>query len=218
MKFLRNHSSRILTAALVLQGGLYYAVSSRAENVPSVSPLATFPSNAGQWETVRELPIEKAVQDVLRADDTLNRVYAARSGASASLFIAFFKTQRFGQAPHSPKNCLPGSGWEPIETGTVTVPVAGRTDPVTINRYVVAHGNSRSVVLYWYHSHERVIASEYWAKFWLVADAVRHNRSDTALVKIVIPVEGNHDAKGATDVGVNLVQSIFADVERQFPS
>src|SRR6478609_1635098 len=125
MNFLKRNSSRILTAALVLQGGLYYAVASRAENVPSVSPLTTFPSTAGQWETVRDLPIEQAVQDVLRADDTLNRVYATRSGSTASLFIAFFKTQRFGQAPHSPKNCLPGSGWEPIETGTVTVPVGG---------------------------------------------------------------------------------------------
>jgi len=216
-RFLKENSSRLVTAALLVQAGLYYVVSLRAEKIPVVSALSAFPATEGEWRSVREDPIEKEVLDVLRADDTLNRVYVSSKGRAVALFIAFFKTQRYGQAPHSPKNCLPGSGWEPIETGNIEVPVSGRAKPIEINRYVVAHGVNRSVVLYWYHSHDRVIASEYWAKFWLVVDAIRQNRSDTALVKLVIPVEGT-DAKTATDTGVSLVQAIFSDVARQFPS
>jgi len=216
-RFLKENSSRLVTAALLVQAGVYYAVSLRAEKIPVVSALSAFPVTEGEWRSVREDPIEKEVLDVLRADDTLNRVYVSSKGSAVSLFIAFFKTQRYGQAPHSPKNCLPGSGWEPIETGNIVVPVSGRAKPIEINRYVVAHGVNRSVVLYWYHSHDRVIASEYWAKFWLVVDSIRQNRSDTALVKLVIPVEGT-DAKKATDTGVSLVQAIFSDVARQFPS
>jgi hypothetical protein len=84
------------------------------------------------------------------------------------------------------------------------------------NKYVVAHGNDKSVTLYWYQSHNRVIASEYSAKFWLVADAIRYNRSDTAIVKVVLPVRGN-DVDGATRTGIEFVQALFPDVLKQLP-
>ena len=37
--------------------------------------------------------------------------------------------------------------------------------------------------------HCRSVASEYWAKFYLVADAMRTNRTDGALVRIITPVQ-----------------------------
>jgi EpsI family protein len=154
---------------------------------------------------------------VLRADDTLNRVYVDRSGnTTASLFIAFFKSQRYGQAPHSPKNCLPGSGWEALEDTKLTVDVPGSAAPITINKYTVARGDSQSVVLYWYQSHGRVIAGEIPAKFWLVSDAIRHGRTDTALVRIVVPVaQANRDA--AESHAVEFLKSVFPDVVRALP-
>jgi EpsI family protein len=165
----------------------------------------------------RDLPIEKEVQEVLKADDTLNRVYANSSGTGyAFLFIAYFKTQRYGQAPHSPKNCLPGSGWEPVETGRQTLDVPGWSAPIVTNRYVVEHGDEKSVVLYWYQTHNRIIASEYWAKFWLVVDSVRYRRSDTSLVKIVVPVRDNNIG-AATDAGVQFIQALFPNLLRQLP-
>ena len=75
--------------------------------------------------------------------------------------------------------------------GAVPIAVAGRPAPIVVNRYVVARGDERSVVLYWYQSHDRIIASEYAAKFWLIADSIRYRRSDTALVKVVVPVAGD---------------------------
>ena len=165
----------------------------------------------------RDVPIEKEVQDVLKADDTLNRVYVNPSRTDyAFLFIAYFKTQRYGQAPHSPKNCLPGSGWEPVETGRQTIDVPGWNGPIVTNRYVVEHGDEKSVVLYWYQTHNRIIASEYWAKFWLVVDSIRYRRSDTALVKIVVPVHDNNIG-AATAMGVQLIQAVFPSLLRQLP-
>lgn len=217
MKFLNSWQSRVLSMLLIMQAAAYYAVAYRPERVPAAPPLANFPSYIQGWEMIQNLPLEAEVLDVLKADDTLNRVYARPAlSEEASLFIAFFKTQRYGQAPHSPKNCLPGSGWEPVETGMVPITVPGRTKPITSNRYVVAHGDEKSVVLYWYQSHGRVIASEYLAKFWLVADAIRYHRSDTALVRVVIPVR-NNDTKGATRIGEEFVQSIFPAVTTQLP-
>ena len=213
-----NRYARVLTAVLLLETTAFYAIASRSERAPLVSPLTLFPPALGGWTLARDVPIEKEVQDVLRADDTLNRVYVNSSQTDyAFLFIAYFKTQRYGQAPHSPKNCLPGAGWEPVETGRQTIDVPGWSAPIVANRYVVAHGDDKSVVLYWYQTHNRIIASEYWAKFWLVVDSIRYRRSDTSLVKIVVPVHDN-DIGAATAVGVQFIQAMFPSVLKQFPS
>jgi EpsI family protein len=190
----------------------------RAENAPLASPLAAFPTDIAGWQMYKELKIEQDTLDVLKADDTLNRVYLnpARD-ADAYLFIAFFKTQRYGQAPHSPKNCLPGNGFEPIESGPIWVPIPGRAEPIRINRYLTARGDEKSVTLYWYQSHDRIIAGEFAAKFWLIADSIRYHRSDTSLVKVVVPVrEGDADA--ATRTAIDFVKAAFSPLSRQLPT
>jgi EpsI family protein len=215
----KNRYAIILTILLLLQSAGYYAAELRSERVPPVRPLADFPVLVNGWLTVQETPMEKEIQDVLKADDTLNRTYANPDRSLAiNLFMAFFKTQRTGQSPHSPKNCLPGSGWEPSETGYVTVDLPGTNHrPITINRYIVARGEQRSAVLYWYQSHNRVIASELAAKLWLVADSIRYHRSDTALVRVVVPVRGSDD-KAAVDAGIRFVRDLFPALEKQLPS
>jgi EpsI family protein len=217
MDFLKGKYVRVVSLLLLVQAAAYYAVASRPEQMPVVRPLAEFPSDIGPWRTVRDVQVEPEVQEVLRADDILNRVYAGAGPVPAFLFVAFFKTQRMGQAPHSPKNCLPGSGWEPSETGFLDLQPPGRPEPIRVNRYVVSHGDEKSVVLYWYQSHKRVIASEYAAKFWLVADSVRYHRSDTALIRIVVPVV-NNDTASATKTGVDFIQAAYPALHAQLPS
>jgi EpsI family protein len=217
MSFLKSKSARVLSLVLALQAVVLYAAISRKEITPAIEPLGEFPKTSGAWGTVQEVPIEAEVQEVLKADDTLNRVYADRTaGVEANLFIAFFKTQRTGQSPHSPKNCLPGSGWEPVTTGLVTIPASGRSAPIVANRYVAAHGDEKAVVIYWYQSHDRIIASEYWAKFWLVMDSIRYHRSDTSLIKVVVPVV-NNDADTATRIGIDFVETLLPDLSKRLP-
>src|SRR5713101_6717746 len=134
MKILSSKYAVVLTAILILQAAVYYAAETRSEALPAVAPLTAFPQIVDNWQSVRETPIEKEVQDILKADDTLSRVYLDSAGQVATLFVAFFKTQRTGQAPHSPKNCLPGSGWLPSSSGFVDVKVAGESLPFSINR------------------------------------------------------------------------------------
>ncbi|HUI79368.1 MAG TPA: EpsI family protein [Bryobacteraceae bacterium] len=217
MNWIRNKVVRVLSLVLALQAIILYTTITRAEIIPNVKPLFEFPTHFGGWSMVRDVPIEKEVQDVLKADDILNRVYVNPAyRAQASLFIGFFKTQRTGQSPHSPKNCLPGSGWEPTQTGVISIPVPGLAEPILANRYMVSRGDEKAVVIYWYQSHQRIIASEYAAKFWLVADSIRYHRSDTALVKLVLPVP-NNDPDAATKIGVDLAQAVFPDLENQLP-
>jgi EpsI family protein len=135
---------------------------------------------------------------------------------AASLFVAAFRTQRNGKAPHSPKNCLPGSGWERISAGEITIDV-GRAAPITVNRYVVAYGSQRDLVLYWYQSRDRVVADEYKAKFWVMADAIRLNRTDTALVRVIVPVS-NRDETKAQATATDFVKSFYSTLLNYLPS
>ena len=217
MDFLNLKYVRAVLLILLLQTAAFYALAFRPETVPPTPPLITFPERLGTWHMFRDTPVEKEIQDILRADDTLNRSYLDPARGESDLWIAYFKTQRYGQAPHSPKNCLPGSGWEPVPgaSGPLTVHVTGWDTPITINRYVVQHGEERSVSLYWYQSHGRVIAGEMAAKFWLVTDSIRYRRSDTALIRVTVPVRGSIDR--AVDTGVDFVQSLFPAVMRQLP-
>jgi EpsI family protein len=217
MTFLRGKYVVALTVLLLVQGALYYAVALRDENIPVVAPLSAFPTEAGSWHLLKDAPIEKEILDILKADDTLNRLYVSPDGSAAWLSINFFKSQRSGQAPHSPKNCLPGAGWEALESDPLTLEIPGRAEPILTNRYVVARGNEKSVVLYWYQSRNRIIAGEFSAKFWLIADSIKYHRSDSAVVKIVVPMRPGGDTDAATKTAIDFVKSVFPAITRQLP-
>ncbi|HOK47925.1 MAG TPA: EpsI family protein [Bryobacteraceae bacterium] len=215
--FLKNRAVQAATVLLVLQTLGLYAVS-RREEVPLARPLASFPVQLGSWGMVQEGVVEKEVRDVLKADDLLTRTYYnPAEGRAAHLFVAYFKSQRTGQAPHSPKNCLPGSGWVPSESDFLTIKVPGVEEPIRVNRYVVAKGEEQSVVLYWYQSRDRIIASEYLARLYMIADAIRYNRTDTALVRVVVPVIAD-ETETATKTAEQFVQSFFATLKQYLPS
>lgn len=214
--FLKSRPAFLLTAFLVVQGSLFYGFS-RGETPPSYKPLDGFPTQVGGWRMVQQGVMEQEVKDVLRADDYITRDYAASPTRYANLFVAFFKSQRAGQTPHSPKNCLPGSGWVWTVSDMIPVNVTGRADPIQVNRYIVSKGEDRSVVLYWYQSRDRVVASEYKAAAFVALDALRYNRTDTSLVRVVVPiVKGQQDS--ATETGVEFIQSFFATLRQFFPA
>lgn len=190
-RFLNSTPARVVTVLLLAQAGLLYS-SIRTEFIPESLPLAQLPRTFGDWKMTGEGVVDKETMDVLQADDTVVREYGDGQ-ARLGLFVASFRSQRTGKAPHSPKNCLPGSGWQPLADSEATVDV-GRAAPIPVNRYVIAHGDSRQLVYYWYQSRDRAVADEFKAKFWVVADAIRYNRTDTALVRVIVPIAGRDEA------------------------
>lgn len=184
----------LLSLLLIGQAAAYHLLP-KTEKTFFARPLRQFPALIGQWHMVEDFEIEPEVRRVLRADDTLNRNYARfGSRLPVNLFVAFFRSQTSGAAPHSPKNCLPGSGYAPLESSRVRIRT-GASGEVEVNRYIVARGDARSVVLYWYQTPARIVASELAAKLWLVADSIRYRRSDTSLVRITVPMADGADAE-----------------------
>ena len=214
--FLRSWPTRLVTVFLLAQAAMLYS-SIRPEAVPPSQPLMLLPKAQGEWLAPGEDGItDPEVLEILKADDVLNREYVDAAGDKAGLYIAAFRSQRNGKSPHSPKNCLPGSGWTPVveDYSTVDLP-DGRK--IQVNHYIVNHGEDQSLVLYWYQSRDRTVANEYKAKFWVVADAIRYNRSDTALVRVVVGIH-NHDNARAERVAVNFVQSFYAPIRAILPT
>jgi EpsI family protein len=151
---------------------------------------------------------------VLGDGDFLNRNYigssslaypvAAEIGAQSDplspvgLFIGYFPTQRTGQSIHSPQHCLPGAGWT-FESSRYTTLHDVNGKSYQVGEYVINNGESRQFVIYWYQAHGRSIANEYRARLRMVTDAIRTNRTDGALVRVITPVLSSEPITSARD-------------------
>jgi EpsI family protein len=188
---------------------------SHGEATPPARALNEFPKDIGGYRDMDDLPFDQDTLKVLGVTDYLNRVYFSPQRGDLGLYIGYFRTQRTGAAIHSPKNCLPGAGWQPTVSEIYRLPLEdGRKVPV--NLYVIRKDLDQQVVIYWYQSHGRVVASEYWGKVYMVYDAMRLNRTDAALVRITVPVRnGNTDA--AREQGIDFAKQVAVDVEQIIP-
>ena len=187
-----NRAAVLVPVFLALQAGLVYSVTF-GERPPAAPDLTAFPAALAGWEKIREDPIEPDVAALLGADRLLNWTYLRPpSNVGSNLFVAWFQSLRGGASqPHSPQVCLPGSGWTSVVSEEIPLDTPAGTIPV--RHYVISRGPERAVVLYWYQSPRRVVANEWAAKFWVMADAARDRRTDTALVRVVVWNGGQSD-------------------------
>jgi len=181
-----------MLALLVVGGAVVNFWSAAGEARVPRRALAEFPTEVGRWRQVgRDERFDAATEAVLRADDYVSREYVTGDGRAASLYVGYYLTQRTGATYHSPLNCLPGSGWELNEPGTVEVRPANGAPAFEANRYVVQHGSDRQLMVYWYQGRGRAVANEYRDKVYTVLDSIRLRRSDGAMVRLLVPVRGS---------------------------
>lgn len=216
LSLLKSGPALLVTIVLLAQAAVLRSAM-HPEQIPPSPPLSQLTHSLGPWQFQRDGVIEKEVLDVLQADDVLSRSYVTADGKYADLYIAAFRSQRNGKAPHSPKNCLPGSGWTPLVEDETSIDV-GESAPIVVNRYIVTQGDERDLVLYWYQSRSRVVASEYKAKFWVVADAMRYNRTDTAIVRVIVPIDKEtRDNDAAQRTAVDFIKTFYAAIRQVLP-
>ena len=205
----------------LLLGAAVVTKASRMEDVPMREPFRSFPYLVGEWRGRDGQRLTPDVERVLGADDYLSRFYE-RENNSAGLFIAYYKSQRQGDSMHSPLNCLPGAGWQPIAKSYLPITVtdaSGKTSEIAVNRYIIEKGLDQQVVLYWYQSHGRIIANEYRSKFFLVYDAARLNRSDAALVRVTSARRHMNETHAQAEArAIEFVKAVFPALEKFLPS
>jgi EpsI family protein len=199
-------------AMLLLLSGVGMNRFARQPKVMPALPLSSFPSRLGPWQGADQ-PLPAPTLAALQLSDYLNRVYTGPGQSAVGLYIAYYPRQRFGDDIHSPKNCLPGAGWQVVASTTVPVQIRGRA--IRVNQYIVARGQDRDVVLYWYQQQGRVIASEYWSKAVQVWDGLTQRRSDAALVRVAVPYRG--DPARARQTAAAFVGRIYPQLAAYIP-
>lgn len=146
----------------------------------------------------------------------LNRVYMDGEREVYGVFVGFFDSQQQGKTIHSPKNCLPGGGWEPMTHDRVDVQAPG--GPVQVNRYVIANKNQKALVYYWYQGRGRVAANEYLVKLDLLRDAALKRRTDESLVRLVIPVTPKMSEAQADELARRAASQLIPSLYQHLPA
>jgi EpsI family protein len=209
----------LILASCCLATLAYVTHAARPEPVALREPLSGLPTTLSQWTGRETAPFRDDVVASLGVDDYTNRVYFAGAEAPVALYVGFYRSQRQGDTIHSPLNCLPGAGWQIVDRQRADLDVAARGTAPRVNLFVIQKGLDRQVVLYWYQSHGRVDASEYWSRAHLIWQAMRFNRSDAAMVRVITAI-GPDDAtgEGAARRALGFAQTLFPHLERSLPS
>lgn len=209
---------RFAGAVILLAGtGLFLRTQKSREVIPQHEEFSLFPRQVGDWVGT-DLTIPPDSLAVLGSGEFLLRNYQKLSADATpvQLFLAYFPTQRIAETFHSPKHCLPGDGWLPLESHTFSVALPGMA-PVLANRYLVAKGGRRALVIYWYKLGERTVASEYAAKFYLIADSIRFQRSDGSLIRLSTEIRSDESAASAERRLISLLAGVVPVLDRYIP-
>jgi EpsI family protein len=178
---------RIAVATVFLAAvGLFVRTAADSSRIATAPPM---PTAIAAWSGVDAPPLDPETERVLRADWYVNRLYQANGQVPVGVYVAYYGAEGPGVGLHSPLHCLPGTGWETVRTDTVDV--ASAATSATVRELVVRKDATNALVLYWYDIHGHVVAGEMASKMWLLRGALAERRSDAALVRIVVPVEGS---------------------------
>jgi EpsI family protein len=201
------------TVGVLLAAYVLLHTMSHGEPVIPHQPLRDLPYTMGNWKG-QEQPLPEQIVQAVGVSDYTNRVYFQPTEPPVQLYIGYYASQRTGETMHSPKNCLPGAGWEPISAGYATI-LLTTARQIVVNDYIIQKDLNKEMVLYWYQGRGRVIASEYAGKFWTVTDAISRNRTDGALVRLITPVNDG-EAKARMRL-IGFAQSLFPDLDAIIP-
>ena len=179
--------------AVILAGGLAMLGLTHDQERPTpVKPIASILDTVAGY-TYDTISVDSNSARVAGMDEYVNRVYLRDSTAAFSLYVGYYTYQTQGKSIHSPRNCLPGAGWEPVESATMPIASAQGTGARTMNKYILANQGNYAAVYYWYQGRGRIESNEYTVKLNLMRDAALYGRTEEALVRLVIPLRTDKD-------------------------
>ncbi len=216
----------LTVSALILVGGIYINQSILLHGQPILleESLSGMPYTIDQWSG-NDHPFEEKTIKVLGVTDYINRLYVTKADHSEVsdslwLYAGYYASQRSGATYHSPKNCLPGSGWEIVEIENLSVPMAsatGNSSMQVINKVIVQKGLDRQLILYWYQDRGRIITSEYWAKIYLIWDSITKGRTDGSMIRVSIPIAKGDTPDKALALGTLYINQVSPYLVKYLP-
>jgi EpsI family protein len=188
---------------------------SHSERIQPNKPFSEFPLEIDQWKGQKG-ELDQEVYNILGVEDYILANYRKTSGERVNLYVGFYQSQKEGDIIHSPKNCMPGAGWKITDTSIETIKLDDSQKTINVIKLLLQKGMEKQVVLYWFQSRGRIIASEYMQKIWLVVDSVIKRRTDGSFVRLISPV--TVDEEKTLQVLKEFAQKIYPVLNEHIPS
>lgn len=182
-------------------------IDNREEQIPDKKAFIEFPMQFDGW-TGHQNRLDERVVEILTPSDYLFANYFDEKQNAVNILIAYYETQRDGVAPHSPRVCIPGGGWE------ITNISRRVFEDLPYNRAIIQKDNLQQLVYYWFQGRGRVIANEYTSKWFVFQDSLMMNRSDGALIRFVTPVFPGEDIKEADSRIQSLIKQTRPELDK----
>ena len=179
----------IIVCILLFATTIFLHNFSKGTVVPIKQSLANFPGTLGKWTCIETGKLPDTVEQMLGVDDYINRNYQAPNGRIINLYVSYFACME-GKGFHSPRNCMPGAGWDIASLKPLTLYIHhSEGTPVVINQMTMQKGAEQQIVLYWYQCRGRIIYSEYMEKIYQVIDSIFKRRTDGSFIRIMAPLD-----------------------------
>ena len=207
----------IIACALMLSTTCLLKFVNFNEDVHPNKPLSSFPKQIGEWHG-KEQRFESEIYKILGVDDSFLATYFAADGQQVQLYVGFYQSQREGDIIHSPKNCMPGSGWNIINSSIEKLEAPGTAHKdLKVIKFKLRNGIQEQIALYWYQSRGRIISSEYMQKIYLVLDSITRRRTDGSFVRLIAPIQNGNEAQ-ATAAIKRFAAEIFPILNEYLPT
>ncbi len=161
--------------------------ASQSERIRPNRPFSEFPLEIADWQG-KKSELDQQVYNILGVEDYILANYRKEASGMVNLYVGFYQSQKEGDIIHSPKNCMPGAGWNIAETSIEPVEMTSTGKSINVIKLLLQKGREKQIVLYWFQSRGRIISSEYMQKIWLVIDSVTKQRTDGSFVRLISPV------------------------------
>ncbi len=204
-KTLIKFDIRYFIVIVLLSVTIFFSqLRSDGELVPIDRSLEDFPKQIAGWRG-EPYRFSQAVYDKLGVDNSISINYKNDNGDEISMYIGYYESQKQGEIIHSPKNCMLGSGWQPI--GISEIKISLDSGKIPVMKMIVEKRSRKQVVLYWYQSGNRAIANEYFQRIYFIHDSIRYNRTNAAFIRFISPVSGD-DYEGSIQLLSNFIKKI----------
>lgn len=193
---------------------IYLKVFATIEAVPLSANIDNFPKQIGLFTMTGSSALTEEVLQELQVSSYINREYRNNDGYQLSLYLGYYEEQREGAMIHSPRNCMPGSGWNPVETSVVTITISGTDQSYKVNRILFQKGMDKILMHYWYQGRNRIVANEYIDRLFLILDSILQHRSEGSLVRVIGPWDTSGDFEQKQE---QFVASLFPLLQQHLP-
>lgn len=181
--------------------------------VPSIRPLADFPQQQADWRMSSEWTFSANVLNVLKAADYISRQYTDVAGNRVTLYVGYHSGGEDSGGIHSPKHCLPGSGWYEVSSQRGTLELQGQR--LKLVRSIYQKGGDKELFLYWFQVKGKSLSDEYSLKLAEITNSLLYRRADSAFIRVSVPFET--DQEKAVALGERFVKDFYPLLQEFLP-